>query len=234
MQRKNVTAAFCYVCLLLTSIGCIRKVASDTMPIGDGVALDSCLAIALDLSHGFQGKEGERTFPLTLELIEEYSSVTQGARGKIVLSQISGYDQIVLFEGSPDALKQKFSSPDELKRFLLENSQAGETPVFEATGKTFRYINQMRDVGPRTHQVVVIIGTMKDSETDRSERSLKGHRMFGALKQYHEKGGNLALYLVHEDEVWRWQRIFELAEMDSSRYLISNRFQFEPELPRFD
>ena len=152
--------------------------------------------------------------------------------GLIVLSQISGNDQAVLFEGSASQLQSEFRSPVAMEAFLRDKANPDRSPIYTATRQTIDYVNSIDGIGPETKLLTVLCSDLRDSESDKQARTREGYRMLDSLKVYQQKGGAIACYFVDPQEVARWRRVFELAEFRDEQYLIATELRRDPPLPR--
>ncbi|WP_236623629.1 hypothetical protein [Rhodopirellula baltica] len=219
--------------ILLAISGCVKKTNSAQRPVFATRSLDACLVISIDLSGSFADDFGERAYPMVLGLVESFSEQNMGGDCKIVLSQMSGHDQVLLFEGSPDELRHRFGSPEAMAKFLLEHSSPSRSPVYVATRETIDYVNAMPDVTEQTRTVTVLLSDLVDSEQHQPTKSREGFRMLDALTRYRESGGNLALYYVAQNEVPRWNEIVERAGFEPGQFAIHNDLTSSPNMPEF-
>ncbi|MEP2310670.1 MAG: hypothetical protein ABJ208_15965 [Rhodopirellula bahusiensis] len=217
----------------LLSTGCMKKTDTVHRPVFEERSLDACLVLSIDLSSSFAADFGERAYPMVLGLVQSFTDQSLGGDCKIVLSQMSGHDQVVLFEGSPGELRHRFGSPEAMAAFLLENSKPNASPVYVATRKTIDYVNAMPDVTEQTRTVTVLLSDLVDSEQHQPTKSREGFRMLDALTRYRESGGNLALYYVAQNEVPRWNEIIERAGFEPGHFAVHNALASSPSLPEF-
>ena len=101
---------------------------------------------------------------LFLDLSDRFFTEGMGTNTRLVISQLSGSGDAVLFDGKPSDLRTRFKSPDELNQFLQERSDPSSSKVFESTTKTLEYVGSMSGVTERTRLLTVIMSDMLDSE----------------------------------------------------------------------
>lgn len=232
MQLFKYVAAI--ILPLVVTAGCFEATPRTNVEPFAVESLDACLIVGVDLSSSFAEDFSDRAYPLLLEVMNKFFTASMGDNTRIVLSQISGSDDAMLFEGTPRELRRRFKTPEELSGYLLEHSEPSKSPVYVATGKTFAYVNTISGIAPETKLLTVIISDCQDSETDKKERSVTGYRMLSELKAYRAKGGTLAMYYVALDETKRWGKILNLAGFEPGQYVICNDLVETPELPMFD
>ena len=222
------------ICLLPLVGGCIKAIPRTDPVMFDTKPLASCLVVSVDLSGSFADDFGDRAYPLLLKIMDKFFTVSMGEDSKVVLSQMSGHDQVILFEGTPRELRRRFASPDELAEFMLEHSGRDRSPIYESAGQTFRYVNSMADVTEDSKVLTAIISDLKDSETISAKRSATGRKMLSELESYQAKGGALALYCVDLEETSRWKRILDMAGFKPGQFVISNDLVESPPMPVFE
>ncbi|WP_436717733.1 hypothetical protein U8335_13700 [Roseiconus lacunae] len=232
IDRRRCLMALSYSPLALVP-GCIAKTQPAQHSAFGKTSIEACLAIAFDLSGSFVNELASKAFPMVLRLIDAFDNHAMGSdAGLIVLSQISGNDQAVLFEGSASQLQAEFPSPEAMEAFLRDRAKPDRSPIYTATRQTIDYVNSIAGIGPETKLLTVLCSDLRDSESDRQARSREGYRMLDSLKVYQQKGGAIACYFVDPQEVRRWQRVFELAEFRDEQFLIATELRRDPPLPR--
>ncbi len=224
--------------LLLVSIGCVQEPVTQNHKPFKVNELDACLIVAIDMSGSFQDsweKDG-KAFRLFFELMEQFFTEQIGSQTEVILGQISGNDQTVIFQGSPEQLKQRFRSPEEFSRFLKERSDPSSSPVYDATHRIMEHVNRLEGVTENTRLMTVILSDMNDSEKKKDKEQWKksGHRMLKSLTEYRELGGALAMYFVDKDEMARWRLIIRDAGFTPGMYVVEDELVDTPQLPKFD
>lgn len=229
---------FCSLIVCLFAMccgGCIENQAAKTnRPAFEIEELDAALAVVVDMSGSFRNDWDDRAYKLFLQLMDRFFTEGMGSESRVVLGQISGNSNVILFEGTPAEVRSRFRSPDELNEFLKQNTEPNSSPVYEATERMVTYMSTMPGVTERTQLLTVVLSDAIDSEPDATLRSQKGHKMIDALKRYQQQRGGLALYFVSQDETSRWQLILGNAGFTSGQYVIQHEMVANAQLPRFD
>lgn len=219
---------------LCTLTGCVETQQVEKTGHFDNRELDACLAVVVDMSGSFAESWDDRAYTLFLQLSEQYFTESMGSDAKLVICQLSGHDQVVLFEGQPDDLRNKFSGPEEFNEFLKQNSDPSSSKVFDATRRSVDYVGSITGVNENTKLLTVILSDMWDSEYDPVVRNASRERLMQSLIQYRQKGGGMALYFVAESQLKEWQDIFDEAGFEPGHYIIENELVASPRLPQFD
>ncbi len=220
--------------LLVISSGCIENPPMDQQKPFEVQELDAALSIVVDQSGSFCGEWDDRAYDLFLELMDQFFTTSMGGETRVVIAQLSGNENTILFEGRPGELRSRFHSPAELSAFLHEHADGGGSHVYQATADTLNYVGSLQGVTENTRLLTVILSDMQDNQLDRQARQQSGSELLEALKDYQQRGGALALYFVADDEIDRWHRILKTAGFEPGMYLIENDIVENPQLPRFD
>ena len=234
MKRFFVTPLILLASLLLGQAGCVKSRADRQSAPFVQEELDACLAIAIDTSGSFSDYWDDRAYQLFIDLSESFFSETMGNDTRLIISQLSGSDEVILFEGRPNELQKQFPSPESLSEFLQSKSDPSQSRVFDGTTATINHLQSLSGITSRTQMLTVILSDMQDSEPDVGKRRQRGAVMVDALKRYRESGGGLALYYVATEDTERWGKILEMAGFESGHYIIANELSLSPQLPTFD
>lgn len=230
IQRLILLSVIC--CVVVT--GCVESQQVENTGHFEDRELDACLAVVVDMSGSFAESWDDRAYKLFLNLSEQYFTESMGSDAKLVICQLSGNDQVVLFEGQPDDLRNKFTSPEEFNEFLKEKSDPSSSKVFDATRRSVDYVGSISGVTDNTKLLTVILSDMWDSEYNQSIRMESKEKLMESLTSYRQQGGGLALYFVAEEQIAVWQNILNEAGFEPSHYIIENELVASPQLPRFD
>ncbi|WP_417850282.1 hypothetical protein [Thalassoglobus sp.] len=215
-------------------VGCVESQQVENTGHFENRELDACLAIVVDLSGSFQSYWDDRAYTLFLQLSELYFTESMGSDAKLVICQLSGNDQVVLFEGQPDDLRNRFSGPEEFNEFLKAKSDPSSSKVFDATRRSVDYVRSITGVTENTKLLTVILSDMWDSEYDPVLRNTSREKLMQSLISYRQQGGGMALYFVAEEQMPEWQSIFNEAGFEPGHYIIENELVATPQLPQFD
>lgn len=234
MNRFRYFVAAAAMTCLIPQGGCIKSEAIGQASPFETQELDACLAIVVDMSGSFSNSWDDRAYDLFLNLSDRFFTEGMGSDSRLIISQLSGDEKAVLFDGKPSDLRRRFQSPEQLGQFLKEHSDPSMSRVFDSTTSTLNYVRSLPGVTKRTRLLTVIMSDMLDTESNADKRILSGRRMVDALKSYREAGGGLALYFVATDEISRWQTIMSESGFEPGHYVIENELTQSPQLPRFE
>ncbi len=221
--------------IFLLFAGCVKSPdLGQTSPF-EAQELDACLVIVIDLSGSYQDLWDKRAYDLFLQLSERYFNESMGTENRLIISQISGTEKALLFEGKPSDLRKQFRSPQELSNFLKENSDPDSSRVYAATRQTLDYVNTLPGLTDNTRLLTLIFSDMLDSESPfQIWDNPFPQELQNSLKRYQAQGGGIALYFVADSERQRWNQFLQETGFSSGHYLIESHLSANPQLPRFD
>ncbi|QDV81382.1 hypothetical protein [Planctomycetes bacterium TBK1r] len=236
LQSVLRNAGIAAVAIAVGISGCVKTESIEQPPPFEHRELDACLAYVVDQSGSFNQIWENGGYDLFLRISDQFFVDSMGGETKLVIAQLSGKSavNVVLFEGRPTDLRNRFQSPEDLARFLKEKSDPSGSQVFEATRRVTDYVMAMPDVTEQTKLMTVFFSDMVDTEHDAGERSAVGHRMLSSLTKYRELGGALAMYYVSPQETPRWRRICAEAGFERGRFVIESTLVENPVLPTFN
>lgn len=219
---------------LTVACGCVESQPVDRSKPFEVKELDACLAIVVDMSGSFAESWDGRAHKVFLDLMDRFFVDSAGGRSRVVIAQLSGEREAVLFEGAPADLRRRFQRPEDLSAFLKERSNPTSSEVFRSTRRTLDYVSNVQGVTERTRLLTVILSDMADTTSDLETRKREGSAMLDSLTRYREQGGGLALYFVGREEIDRWRRILKKAGFEPGQYVIESHLVEHPQLPRLD
>ena len=217
------------ICLICT--GCIETPDTRVSTPFETTGVDACLSIVIDMSGSFRESWDDRAYRLFLDISERfYTDAAMGGETKLVIGQLSGNEQVLLFEGQAEDLRKEFNSPEAFNQFLKDHSDPVGSHVFYATRKAIEHIGAVSGVTDETRLLTVILSDMRDTNGDTEAQS----KMTDALRDYQSRGGALALYFVAESEAPRWKAILNEAGFEPGHFIVENSLSASPQLPQFD
>ena len=126
--------------LMISMLGCVDSQSIRNEKPFKAKELSVCLAVLTDMSGSFATSWDGRAHSLLMRLLDELFAAGTGSEARVVVGQLSGSGQVVLFEGSPTELRQKFKSPEDLMRFLLAKADPTGSKVYESTQRIVDYV----------------------------------------------------------------------------------------------
>ncbi|WP_437207141.1 hypothetical protein [Planctomicrobium sp. SH664] len=220
------------LCLLCSS--CIKNSPDVSTTTFEEQELDAVLAIVIDMSGSYSEMWEDKAYQLFLEISDRYFQGAMGTETRLLIGQLSGNDNVLLFEGKPSDLRKKFRSPAEFTEFLKAAADPNSSRVYAATRRTLDYVSTISGVGPKTKLLTVLLSDMQDSEFHPSVAGVALDQLNESLQRYADRGGSLALYYVDESERSRWDTLLRNAGFMTGRFIIEGSLTSSPRLPSFE
>lgn len=193
--------------------GCARRRNDKpTPPIGfQEDEAEMIINVAVDLSGSFEEMmvTNGMAYQFLIELIDRYYIGRIGSKDRLILSQISGSDKPLLWEGSPFQLRLDYPTPDKFREFLLSKSDRNSSRVYESIGKSLNYMLRQPVVAHGRAQCgLFVLSDLVDSSTNK----VAGEELvMKSLKRFAKVGGIFAFYFVDQGEMPKWMDRFEAA-----------------------
>ncbi len=220
--------------LALVTCGCIKSQELEQAAPFEEEGLDAVLCITIDQSGSFTEFFRDRAHTVFLEIANRFFTSGMGGRTRLVIGQLSGNDNVMLFEGSPGDFRKRFSSPEEFSAYLESQSDPNSSQVYVATKRTVDHVLAMSGITNETKVLTVILSDMVDSESNTAVSQHKQDEMLLSLANYQRSGGALALYYVHHDLMPQWHGLLRKAGFQPGYYIIENNLSASPQLPSFE
>ncbi len=166
-------------------------------------------------------------FNFFMAIIEKYKRDRAGYQDRIVISQLSGNNKSLLFDGRTGDLKKAFSSQEQFKDYLLRSANDKGSNVYASIDRTLSYLTKRIGIDQDTTQITIILSDLMDnsasSDTDRAA-------MIETMKEYCTNG-TFGLYWVDESQMDEWGDI--MREVGFDPVPLWTRFHYMPPLPNF-
>lgn len=211
--------------------GCVKSVDQSQSAPFEKKEYDAILSIVIDQSSSFDAEWTARAYTFFLKLMDQYFRETSGSNVKVILSQMSGSDKVVVFDGTPNELRAKFKSPDDLHVYLRDFADPSGTRVYYSVKKTVDYMKSRQGITDETKMLAVVLSDLRDTERDLEVRNRIGNSMIESLSAYREKNGAVALYYADPERNALWEMIFSKAGFEPGFYVIENTLTENPQLP---
>ena len=225
------TSLLLIAALLTSGCGGPRRTDATTEMFGQEDS-DYVLAIVLDMSGSFSHLMADdgKAYDFALAVMDRYFRNGDGLNDTMVIAQISGTDESLLWQGSPLELRRDFPTADDFRRFLLANVDPNGSRVNEGLTNVVDYIAaNPRVAGGNARSAVFVLSDMLDNggDSDTTARQLDA-----SLAAYGNRGGRVGLYYVNQSLVPDWNRRLQQAGIRS--YCVECEIVGNPRLPEFD
>lgn len=190
------------------------------------------LALVVDLSSSFKQKMAEEgaAYDFTLAVLEKYFRTRSSQKDKLILAQISGTQESLLWEGSPLELRRRFPSAETFRDFLLQNADPNGSEVNAGVANVVDYVAARPRVrSGQTRSAVFVLSDLEDTALDPFEGE---QRLMQSLAGFAQSGGAVGLYYVNQTLVADWQQKLQAAGFND--YCVECEIVGQPALPDFD
>ena len=217
------------VCLL----GCEPVVNQTTSPIV-AQEFDYVLAVVVDMSGSFSAEMQSgngRAYKFLMRAVDLFfrNRIGEG-NDRIIVSQVSGTQSALLWDGTPRGLREHFSSAKAFEKFLLERSNGAGSRIHDGVRETIEYVMDMPGVSSgKTRTFVMVLSDMDDNF---AEPSASREKLVNSLKAYSKVGGVAGIYWCNQQHVPGWRR--DLKDCGFKSCVVESDIVADPALPVFD
>lgn len=222
--------------LLPLVCGCTPVGTTTTAPVqapslGDDEA-ENVVLIALDLSGSFQHMMTEEGvgYQFATQVIDRYFRDKIGTGDRLVISQISGTQRSLLWEGRPLDLRKQFPSAEAFRQHLMSRADPGGSLVYEGLKNATSYVLDDPSIkGGRAKVSLFVLSDMLDTGPEGSQA--EGY-VNHALSEIGLRGGVVGIYYVDQELVVPWRRRLQQLGLRNAR--VESEIVGMPPLPSFD
>lgn len=229
--------------LIVFLVGCSKRLETSEVMFEEEKG-KYVVTILLDMSGSFQqmmatdGKAHE----FALQVIDRYFRDRIGMPDKLIIARIAGSDRALLWEGTPQQLRQDFPNPTAFRQMLLGGDPQGgdvngaavqpvsfASNIHQSLTRTIDYVLEEPGVSDGSMKsAVFVLSDMLD--TDQSDENKK--KVLEALSQYGQTGGTLGIYWCDQLYVTEWRKHLKDAGIEHA--VVQSHIQSRPTLPSFE
>ena len=195
MLRKLFSHMVSIVLLFLMLLaGCTRRDTSKSVTF-EQEPTDYTLLIVVDIDLI---KSNPEAISFVTYAIEHYFRERIGSNDHIVISQLSGNNQPLLFQGKPRFLLEKFASPEDFRQFLISRSDPGRR-INDGISESLDYLAHTSSVvRGGAAPIALIVSSMVD---DHPESKESDDRVMAELIKFGNTGGQMAFYFCNQQRM---------------------------------
>ena len=236
MNFKKPTFTFFTVAIACLAIGCIEKQDARNFTPFETEELDACLAVTIDLSGSFSRdwQADGKAHRLFTNLIGQFFNDGMGTDSRLIIGQISGNGDMLLFDGTATEFMRKFDSPEAFNQFLASNSDPAGSKVYESFSQVLRYVNSIPEAGPSTRMMLVSLSDLLDNDASFNDWDDVSDALGTPLSEFASRGGGIAMYFVNRNEKPKWRSFLQSAGFKPGTFTIETGLVETPQLPSFD
>jgi len=236
MNFKKATLTFFTVAIACLAIGCVEKQDARHFTPFETEELDAVLAITIDLSGSFSRdwQADGKAHRLFTNLIGQFFNSGTGTDSRLIIGQISGNGNMLLFDGTASEFMRKFKSPEAFNQFLASNSDPAGSKVYESFSQVLRYVNSIPEAGPSTRMMLVSLSDLLDNDASFNDWDDVSDALETPLSEFASRGGGVAMYFVNRNEKPKWRSFLQSAGFKPGTFAIETGLVESPQLPSFD
>lgn len=188
------------------------------------------IMVVMDLSPSFQHHmvDDGAAYDFVMHALHAYHDSRIGSKDRLLLAQISGTRKSVMFDGSPEELRDRYPTAEDFRRFLAEKARPNGSLVHLATAHALEYMMTLENVASRkAKSVVLVISDMEDNGPKPVESE---ERLMKAFTDYMHLGGAIGLYYCDQLQMVKWRKKFRDAGF--TMYAIETDPRGKPALPK--
>ncbi len=213
-----------WICVALSGCG-KRREKSDGFSF-DQPATKYTLLIVADIDVV---KSDPRSYELVVRAIDKYFHDRIGESDQVIISQISGNDHPMIFQGTVRQLRHDIPNQEAFKRYLMEHSDPGRR-LSEGLAESFEYLMNTYSVAKgNSIPVALIISSLKEGE---AETPTSEQHFIDELIKFHRSRGRMAFYYCDQQRM-AWIRA-QTAKAGMTWVTLEGESNKYPPLPTFD
>lgn len=214
----------------MLALGC-EKVEESQVSTLQPESCEYVVMVAIDMSQSFckQMAEDGKAYDFMQQVVEKYFRDRIGGNDQIIITQLSGNNRPLLWQGTPFQLRKNFPDKAAFRNFLLANADSDASRINDGIHESLRYLMRTHSVGRgNAKTATLILSDMEDSFDDQDE---SGKRLISSLTNY-AKRGSIGFYYCSQH---RMEDIEDkLAEAGITMYMLECDIHGNPPLPSFE
>ena len=219
---------FILCCLLVANqLGCRPRDRESTSSI-EREPYDRVLVVAVDLSGSFADllTEEGRAYQLLLAAIDRYFRDASGGKDLILITQLSGNDLPLLWQGTPEQLSREFPDEQAFRTFLLADADPSGSRIRDGVAESLDCA--VRNIGDaKVRAVALVLTDWEDNDSDQVSSRERLVRAIRAFSPY----GSIGLYFCSQR---RRPEIEQIMHEAGARYILVEGHDRNPPLPSLD
>jgi hypothetical protein len=192
------------------------------------------LTIALDLSGSFEELMAEdgKAWAFVCQVLDKYFRDRLGHSDKLILAQLSGSEQSLLWRGTPLELRQEFPSAAAFRDWLVAHTDPHGSRIYDGITQAVEYTlaDPVMSSG-KGKAAVFILSDLCDTGPNQKE---KRKRVIKSLAEVARRDGVIGLYYVDVPLVPKWRKVLTDAGVPAANLQIEADIVGRPLLPSFE
>lgn len=211
------------------AIGCEKVEEAKFSPLQP----ESCeyvVMLAIDMSESFvkQMAEQGKAYNFMQQVNDKYFHDRVGTNDQIIITQLSGNNRPLLWQGTPFQLRKDFPDQTAFRNFLLANADPSDSRINDGLHDSLRYLMHQHSVARGNAKTVTLI--LSDME-DSSPNQESDKRLIESLTKY-AKRGSIGFYYCSQHRMEDIEK--KLEEAGINLFVLECDIHGNPPLPSFE
>lgn len=216
--------------LLVFAVGCEQVDQSQFSPLQP----ESCeyvVLVAIDMSESFRKYMAEdgKAYDFVNHVVEKYFRDRIGGNDQIVITQLSGNNKPLLWQGTPFELRKEFPDKQKFRDFLLANADPTSSRINDGVHESLKYLLRTHSVARGNAKTVALI--LSDMEDEFPDEEQSSDRLISSLTTF-AKRGHIGFYYCSQHRMEDIEK--KLEEAGISMYILECDIHGRPPMPSFE
>jgi hypothetical protein len=146
----------------------------------------------------------------------------------LIVAQLSGNRQALLFQGSPRDFRQRYSSAATFSQELERRSSGGGSRIYDGISDSIEFI--LNDPNLATAHLCLII--LSDMEQNLQDGYTTNQRLENNLKAFVQRKGVMGIYFAEPQECIKWRQ--KLQKLSMRDFVVEASIHENPRRPKFE
>ncbi|MBW3597607.1 MAG: hypothetical protein KY475_10065 [Planctomycetes bacterium] len=208
--------------------GCERREPESRRQSFQQDRYEGALVIAVDLSGSFADfvTENGRAYQILLKAVDRYFRDRIGSDSMILITQLSGNADPLLWQGTPEQLRRQFPDHRAFRDFLLSRADPSASRINDGVAESLNCaVRTLR--GSEANAAALILTDWEDTYPDQDASRDRLTRALRDFSQY----GSLGLYFCSNSRIPDVERLMDETGVS---YVLVGSYDHNPPLPSFD
>lgn len=216
--------------VILLAVGCEPVDQSQMTPLQP----ESCeyvVLVAIDMSSSFRTfmAEDGKAYDFVSQVVEQYFRDRIGGNDQIIITQLSGNNKPLLWQGTPFELRREFPDRQSFRDFLLAKADPNSSRINDGVHESLKYLMRTHSVAHgNAKTVALVLSDMEDSSGDEEQSS---QRLISTLSTF-AKRGHIGFYYCSQHRMEEIEQKLEEAGM--TMYVLECDIHGRPPMPNFE
>lgn len=219
-----------FTALILCVLGCERRDTSNISPFQQEPS-GYVLLVAIDMSGSFRELMAEdgKAYNFVLQAIDQYHRDGIGNDFQIIITQLSGNQRPLLWQGEPQQLRREFPDPKAFHDYLIAHADPDSSRINDGIAESIDYVLHTYSVAQGNARTVALI--LSDMEDSQGSQEQSDPRLLTSLTTFARRG-SIGFYFCSQSRMADIRQKMKQAGIDM--YILECDIHGHPPLPSFE